>query len=93
MEDISPLYGILFVVSMWSLAWKGMALWQAAHRKTKNWFIVLLVLNTAGILELVYLFRVQRKPLYLWMIGVAIALLFIMFISLEPMLQNGPNMF
>lgn len=75
---------------MWSLVWKGLALWQAAHRKQKNWFIALLALNTVGIFELLYLFRVQRKPLYIWMIGVAIALIVIVFMSLEPILRDGP---
>lgn len=34
---------------------KGLALWHASKRDEKWWFIAMLVLNTAGILELVYL--------------------------------------
>lgn len=40
---------------------KGYALWYAARRGEKVWFIVLLVLNTMGILELVYLAFVVKK--------------------------------
>lgn len=40
---------------IWSLIWKGLALWQAARRNEQKWFIVLLILNTVGILELIYL--------------------------------------
>ena len=45
---------------IWSLIWKGMALWHAAKRSEKPWFIVLLVLNTMGILEIVYLVFVAK---------------------------------
>lgn len=41
---------------IWSLFWKGWALWQAAKNEEKVWFTVFLVVNTAGILEIVYLF-------------------------------------
>ena len=49
---------------IWSLIWKGFALWHAAGRQQKIWFIILLILNTAGILEIIYLFfvaKVQNK--------------------------------
>ncbi|MES2314743.1 MAG: DUF5652 family protein [Patescibacteria group bacterium] len=37
------------------IALKGYALWHAAKRDEKWWFIALLILNTAGILEAVYI--------------------------------------
>ena len=40
----------------WSLVWKGMALWRSARDNQRNWFIVLLVVNTLGLLEIFYLF-------------------------------------
>ena len=42
---------------------KGYALWTAAKRNEKWWFIILLIVNTAGILELVYLYFVAGKRL------------------------------
>ncbi len=51
-----PLFiGLILAVSIWELIWKGFALWKAAQRKEKGWFVVLLVLNTAGILAIIYL--------------------------------------
>lgn len=41
---------------LWTLPWKGVALWKAAGQKEKKWFIALLVLNTAAILEILYIF-------------------------------------
>ena len=46
---------ILFVGIAWSLAWKGVALWRAARRNDLWWFIALLVINTLGILEIIYI--------------------------------------
>jgi len=54
---------LIYVLYIWSLIWKGIALWRAAHLKQRNWFIVMLVLNTVGLLEIVYLFRFAKKRL------------------------------
>jgi len=45
---------------LWSLIWKGMALWHAGRRNEKLWFVVLLVINTMGILEIIYLLFVAK---------------------------------
>lgn len=47
---------LLFLLLVWSLVWKGLALWRAARLSQRNWFVIILVLNTAGILEIAYLF-------------------------------------
>lgn len=49
------LFPLLVPVALWLLFWKGLALWRAARNGQKGWFIVLLVINTVGILEIVYL--------------------------------------
>lgn len=57
----SPVWMALFVVFIiWSIFWKGLALWHAAKRGQKVWFMVLLILNTASILPLIYLFGVVK---------------------------------
>jgi len=52
---------VFFLLVIWSIIWKGMALWKAAQLRSKIWFVVLLVVNTAGILEILYLY-VFSKP-------------------------------
>ncbi|MBI4128716.1 MAG: hypothetical protein HY460_01580 [Parcubacteria group bacterium] len=47
---------LFFLLILWSLAWKGIALWRSARREDTAWFIALLVVNTLGILEMLYLF-------------------------------------
>ncbi len=50
-----PLW-LLAIVVIWSLIWKGLALWKAAKKDSKPWFVALLVINTMGILEILYLY-------------------------------------
>jgi hypothetical protein len=54
---------LFFVLYLWSLLWKGLSLWRAANLKQRNWFVGILVLNTAGILEIIYLFFFATKKL------------------------------
>jgi hypothetical protein len=42
-------------VIVWDLVWRGLALWRAARRSQTVWFVVLMILNTAGILPIIYL--------------------------------------
>lgn len=50
-------FGITGVILLlWVIAWKGIALWIAARNGSKPWFIVLLIINTLGILEILYVF-------------------------------------
>lgn len=61
---LPPFVGLfLLLIIAWSLLWKGLALWRAAHRGEKVWFIVFLILNTAGILEIIYLFFITGAKL------------------------------
>ena len=53
----------LFIIFLWSLLWKGLALWRSAGSHQKIWFIAMLILNTVGILEIVYLFGFATKKM------------------------------
>jgi hypothetical protein len=48
------------LVVLWSVFWKGLALWHSAGRSQPWWFVIVLVVNTAGILEIIYLFAVTK---------------------------------
>ncbi len=54
----------LFIMAMvWSFMWKGLALWHSAQKHEIGWFLVFLVVNTLGILEMVYLFGFRGMKL------------------------------
>jgi hypothetical protein len=65
----SPVWGpilifggvIIAVAVVWSLVWKGMALWKAARNGDTAWFVVLLIVNTVGILEILYIYVFSKK--------------------------------
>ncbi len=47
---------VLIVLMIWTAIWKGFALWKAARKKQKAWFIVFLIFNTLALLEILYIF-------------------------------------
>jgi len=59
-SDIASLLGInpylLFVIVVWTLVWKAFSLWKSARKNQPVWFIVLLLVNTLGILEMLYIY-------------------------------------
>lgn len=50
----------LTLLLLWSFFWKGLALWHSAQRRQPWWFVILLIVNTVGILEIIYLFGVAK---------------------------------
>jgi heme A synthase len=52
---------LIVVLAIWTIVWKGIALWKAARSGSKVWFIVMLVVNTIGILEILYIFFFSKK--------------------------------
>ena len=51
---------IFIIIVVWSMIWKGLALWRSARKHDTIWYIVLLIINTAGILDIVYYFLVAK---------------------------------
>lgn len=47
---------IIMLILLWSLPWKGVALWISARRGHIGWFIALMILNTLAILDILYIF-------------------------------------
>ena len=58
MTSFSPAVSesILVLAFIWIFIWKGLALWKSSKKNSKIWFIILLVINTFGILEILYYF-------------------------------------
>ncbi len=71
LANISELTGInlifLAIIIIWTMIWKGFALWKAGRKNQPIWFIILLIVNTIGILEILYIFifselKEKRNP-------------------------------
>jgi hypothetical protein len=52
---------LLVLIVLWTLFWKGYAVWTAVKNNHKGWFVAVLVFNTFGILEIIYLFCIAKK--------------------------------
>lgn len=52
---------LLVLILLWTLPWKGVALWMAARRSHTWWFILLLVVNSLALIEIVYIFLVAKQ--------------------------------
>ena len=68
MESINVLAGlagvppvVVALAIIWTLVWKGLALWRSAELRQKYWFVAILIINTLGVLEIIYYFFVARK--------------------------------
>lgn len=60
------LIALAIIIGIWTLFWKGIALWRTSQLKQRNWFIALFILvplNELAIIELVYLFWFSKNKL------------------------------
>ncbi len=60
LSGIATQLGIPFwlfaIILVWIVVWKLLALWKSARNNHITWFIVLAVVNTVGILEILYIY-------------------------------------
>ena len=62
MSNLPPAGRALLIAAVaWNLGWKAASLWRAAKNDSKPWFAALLLSNTMGILDGIYLFVVDRR--------------------------------
>lgn len=55
---------VLFIIlAICDLVLKGIGLWKSAKSGQRNWFIALLIINSAGILPIVYLLFFKKNNL------------------------------
>lgn len=52
---------IIILGALWTIPWKGAALWKAARRGDTAWFVVILIVNTLAIIEILYIFIFSKK--------------------------------
>ena len=52
---------LFWALLVWALAWKGVALFKSARNGQKVWFVALLIVNTLGVLEIIYLICCGKK--------------------------------
>ncbi len=53
----------LVIIFVWSIGWKGLALYHAGKNQDKLWFIGVLLVNTLGLVEIAYLFYLSKHKI------------------------------
>ncbi len=61
LPNIALTWLVIGLALAWSMAWKGVALWRAGRNRDLVWFVVLFLVNTLGILEIIYIFAFSRR--------------------------------
>lgn len=55
---------LLFVLLIiWTMIWKGMALWKAGRKNDMLWFVILLLISTVGILDIIYYYHISKREI------------------------------
>jgi len=50
----------LYPLLAWTVVWKAIGAWKAARKGDLVWFVAFFVVNTGGILPIVYIFIFQK---------------------------------
>ncbi|MBS3085009.1 hypothetical protein J4411_03825 [Candidatus Pacearchaeota archaeon] len=59
---ISPeLLWIIVILVVWEMIWKGIALWKTGKNQQIAWFVCIFIINTVGILPIIYLLFFQKR--------------------------------
>ena len=60
--DFHPVWMVIIgLVALWDLVWRGIGMWHAARNGQHNWFVALLLVNSIGILPILYIKLWQHK--------------------------------
>jgi len=59
--DLMGLLPIIIAIVIWDGVWKLAAMWRAAQNKQLLWFLCIAILNTCGLLPIIYLLISKKK--------------------------------
>ncbi len=58
-------FWLFAIILVWIVVWKLLALWKSARNNHAFWFIAVALINTVGILEILYIYvfsKMGKKP-------------------------------
>ena len=53
---------LIIILSIWEAVWKLIAMWKAGRNNHLAWFICIALINTVGILPIVYILMHRKEP-------------------------------
>lgn len=63
LQSLDSAWGIVLVllVAAWEIGWRIPSVWRAAQRGHKVWFVFLLLVNSLGVLPIIYFLTAGKK--------------------------------
>lgn len=61
LDTIPWLIPVIIILAVWESIWKMIALWKSARNNHLAWFICIGVLNTVGILPIIYVLMHKKN--------------------------------
>jgi hypothetical protein len=62
-ETFPWLLPLIIILALWEGVWKLIAMWKAARNNHLTWFICISLINTVGILPIVYILMQKKKSI------------------------------
>ena len=59
--NLAVMWLVASLAIVWSMTWKGVALWRAGRNAHLGWFIALFIINSLGILPIIYIFAFSKR--------------------------------
>lgn len=60
-ETIKTLLPLIIALAIWEGVWKLIGLWKAGRNNELAWFICIALINTLGVLPIVYIILQRKK--------------------------------
>lgn len=60
-ETLMWLVPLIIILAIWEAVWKLIAMWKAGRNNDMAWFICIALINTIGILPIVYIILQKKK--------------------------------
>ncbi len=61
LDTLSWLFPLLIFLVLWEAVWKVIAMWKSARNNHLAWFIFIALINTVGILPIIYIIKYKKK--------------------------------
>jgi hypothetical protein len=61
MEFLGISLWLWILIAIWSSIWKALAFWKSARKNNLAWFIVFVLVNTIGVLEILYIYIFSER--------------------------------
>jgi len=62
-ETMPWLLAVAICLAIWEIVWKIIAMWRSARNNHFAWFICIAIINTLGVLSIIYILKNRKKQI------------------------------